>query len=472
MLLAKVTLHLPSAQRIAGIIIWLLGLGFSMALIQVNEMRGDEFLSYLHSNPRFTLPEIIQHVQGGADHSYTHAVLLNLAFRLFGYTIEVQRYCSWVCWLAGIALLYRMLNNISERRLPEWAMAFIAFSNMGFFLASDGRFYSLLFVCGIAWVGVLLSARPSLWLLLLLNLLGLLTSPNFVLLQLVAIPACLLSKKITWSRQWLLLLAATGFANVLYFTVCKIPYFHQYFSAGFTTPVPFNWQAVQTALDIPFRWMLLLHLPGATPVIDAMLNLLLLVVVGWVYRKSIRTVYKQFNANQQLIMWMGIGAMVLFVLHLAAYGVLGWPTWSFRYFGILSCWGAAAIIVFVARSPRGWVTVLFIGAVLRLAMVEWPKIPERYAERQQLKQAAQQLINQPKPILFVEDLTNPKPVFSWLGNMYALYPESRTKLFFKPDPANPERIAYFQRIGDWHYAIGLEFAQPDSTRYQVYHQRP
>jgi hypothetical protein len=116
-------------------------------MLQVNQVRGDEFLSFLHSDPeQFDLLQVFQNIHNGADHSYLHAGFVWMAFKLFGYQIVVQRGVSMFFWLLSGGLLYVMMRKWNWSSLQiSVAIALIMFSNLGIFLATDGRFYAMVF---------------------------------------------------------------------------------------------------------------------------------------------------------------------------------------------------------------------------------------------------------------------------------------------------------------------------------------
>src|SRR5688572_29507127 len=73
--------------------------------IVYNPIRGDEFLSFLHSDPGWeSLGVVMGHIYGGADNSYTHAAILYFAFSFFGHSIVVQRMVSLAFWFVGMFL--------------------------------------------------------------------------------------------------------------------------------------------------------------------------------------------------------------------------------------------------------------------------------------------------------------------------------------------------------------------------------
>ncbi len=126
------------------------GIWIMYSMLEVNTIRGDEFLSFLHSDPDWSYSDVIRHIHGGADNSYVHAIILRFAFASFGHTIVIQRSISMVAWLLGMLFLYGVIRKSNDKGFNSFLMVFTGFSNFGFFLATDGRFYSLLFCLAAA----------------------------------------------------------------------------------------------------------------------------------------------------------------------------------------------------------------------------------------------------------------------------------------------------------------------------------
>jgi hypothetical protein len=104
----------------------------------------------------------------------------------------------------------------------------------------------------------------------------------------------------------------------------------------------------------------------------------------------------------------------------------------------------------------------------RLVMVDYPKIASRKTVLISVDSLQQSVMKLNKPTLFIEHMENRQSsLFVQMGNVYIRYPQTRQKLFLMSDPSVPERIAYFKRLSEWHYPIGLIFAA-DTSNFHVH----
>jgi hypothetical protein len=131
--------------------------------------------------------------------------------------------------------------------------------------------------------------------------------------------------------------------------------------------------------------------------------------------------------------------------------------WESRYFApVFFILPVALLRLLPTRLLPGILLFYCTLCLMRLYGVEYPKIEERKQVLQQIALIQRVISNQPKPSLFVEEVSNKQSqVFGLLGNVYVRYPETRTKLFFVSDSTVTERRAYFERLSDWHYPLGM-----------------
>ncbi|MES2560097.1 MAG: hypothetical protein V4590_10175 [Bacteroidota bacterium] len=455
-----------------------LGCWIMCAMLEVNPIRGDEFLSYLHSDPRWTYAEIIRHIQGGADNSYVHAVILRWAFGAFGHTIVVQRAVSLVAWLVGVLLLYGVIKKNNNKGFNSFLLVCTGFSNIGFFLATDGRFYALLFLLATASLYIYLnrlrwSILVSTVLFTIVQLLGLLTSANFIVFQFLFAGAMMGMFLFEHNRARVLdagmWVGSIVVAATVYFSFCKIPYFHSYFLSGFFTEVPIRMEDLKTFASIPFRWLMLPHIPYGSDVADVLLFVLMAGAFAGYHRKAIVTGIKSATAKSRFIGLMAIGLLVGLGVQLFLYCVNGFPLWESRYYAAVFFVVPAALLLLL--SDVFTIKILLVCCCLwltRLAVVEYPKIGERKETLGVIAQRHVEILSQPKPVLFAEQMQNHQSsLFVLMGNLYIRYPETRGKLFLMSDPTVVERAAYFKRLSDWHYPMGLVFTADSSLYYKI-----
>jgi hypothetical protein len=77
-------------------------------------------------------------------------------------------------------------------------------------------------------------------------------------------------------------------------------------------------------------------------------------------------------------------------------------------------------------------------------------------------------MNNPKPSLFIDQLENKQSSqFVKMANVYIRFPDLREKIFLQVDSTSSERTAYFQRLSDWHYPIGLASDNDSLSSYSL-----
>lgn len=442
-----------------------LGLWIIYSMLDVNTIRGDEFLSYLHSDPRWSYTEIITHIHGGADNSYVHAVVLRCFFELFGYTIVVQRAVSFLAWGLGLWVLYGIIKPHMSQTMRYVALLLIGFSNSGFFLATDGRFYSLLFCCALISLFCYLnrkkwSHRLVMCMFIVIQFAGLLTSAGFVVFQLlfliVVIGVRVFSKNralLVESIPWVLCVLLPV---VVYFTWLKIPYYHFYFLTGIVTEVPFSQTELKTFVSIPFRWFFLPHFPLASDEVDGVLFLLLILGLIGYYRDIIFRKPNFKEEREVFVVLMAVGVLLGLMLQLLLYVVKGYPLWESRYYAAVFFVVPLALILVLKEIKTIKMLVLIMCLwMFRMVGIEHSKIEERRNKMKEVEHLQSTILERTKPTLFIEQLKNRQSsVFGMMGNLYVRYPATREKLFLKIDTTEQARKAYFERLSGWRYPLG------------------
>lgn len=454
------------------------GIWIIWTMLEVNAIRGDEFLSYLHSDPRWTYSEVIQHIRGGADNSYLHAVILRWAFGAFGHSIVVQRLISLAAWMVGSLLLYGVIKRENNKAFNSFLLVATGFSNFGFFLATDGRFYSLLFCLASASLYVYINRKRwypifSIGLFAIIQLLGLLTSANFVVFQLLFVGAMIGMFLFDRNREAFILIAKWGgcivLTAVVYFSFFKIPYFHSYFLTGFFTDVPFCISDIVIFAGIPFRWVMLPHLPYCSDMVDGFLFIMMLIAITGYYRKGIVAGIKSASVGSRFIGLMAVCLLLGLCVQLLLYNLKGFPLWESRYYAAVFFVVPIAALLLVREVLT--INILLVCCCLwmaRLVAVEYPKIEQRREALKVIEQTQSEIRSQPKPALFAEQVkNNQSSMFVLMGNIYIRYPETRTKLYLMTDSSLMDRTLYFQRLSSWHYPLGLVFAADSSAFYNV-----
>lgn len=446
-------------------------------MIEVNAIRGDEFLSYLHSDPRWTYSQIIQHIHGGADNSYTHAIVLRWIFGLFGHTIIVQRLLSLCFWLLGSILLLRIVKTPNNKGFNSFLLFCVGFANFGFFLATDGRFYSILFCLAVASLYVYFKKQQwkvftSMIVFTGIQMLGLLTSPNFIVFQILFVVTHIAmmvwhDRKeaffaiIKWEACLLL-------SVVLYFSFFKVPYFHTYFLHGFFTSVAFSTGDIATFVSIPFRWFMLPHFPFCSDRVDGMVFLLAVIGLTGYFAKKIVSAVRLYAQVSKFFVLMAIFLLLGIGIQLVLYFLIGIPMWESRYYATVFFVLPLAVLSLL-RDVLSIKIMLLICCLwfMRLVAVEYPKLEARRMDLLKVSELQLLVMNNPKPSLFIDQLENRQSSqFVAMANVYIRFPNLRDKIFLQVDSTSSERTAYFKRLSDWHYPIGLTF-EADSAMFTI-----
>jgi hypothetical protein len=437
------------------------GVWLMWRFIQVNHIRADELLSYWHS-AFFTPTQAFQHMQAGVDHSYTHAVLLSIAFKFFGAGIEVQRLLSLCFWAMGGAVLFRLLRKQHvATEMSLLAVAFVLFSNLGIFLATDGRFYSMLFCFAIVQCHQVLSLKEplgklGLMVFILTALLGVLTSMLY-LVFLVFLLALLLLLRVSYSythipvaRLCYGLLIVAG----VYFIFFRIDFFIGFLQQVYVHDVVPRMPDSEQ-LTIPFRWLMLPHVPFLSLQTDVVLFILFF---GWLIVKYRKTQTGNVLHTFTLIAVICLG--LLFVAQLVLQAFVGVPVWVPRYYAIIF-FGVPVLFTLLLSKVEYTIRMALIvclcaGMFSRLA-VEYNKIPAREKMQTQIAELAAQLRNE-SCVVVVEQPMHPTFELSVYGELFIRYPSLRSKMHmvFERGPMGDEYVQLLQKLG---YPVGVTVSQ-------------
>lgn len=440
----KQTRYLLWAILVTGI---LSGLYAMVVFMDVNRVRADEFLSFLHSNPTShpSWIKVWQHIGEGSDNSYVHAVLLHQVFSWFGATLLNQRLLSLAGWVAGGALLWSLLKeqprSVQHRAFFWWL---IQFSNMGFMLADDGRFYSLhyaLFLLLVWLVVRFMRSRKKIWLFgcSLAALVALLTTS----LSVLGIGVLVGALGLLWLRKdvplqvFLFVAMMQALACIVYFSVFRIAPFQQHFISWLFSPVANGTLPLRELVSTPFRFIGIAWLPGLPDAAGVIFTLAGVVVWIWYSRRQTASASGSVQFFMQMLALVFVS---FYVLQAIAVVSLGWPVWPFRYYAGL--FWLVPYMVYQSTtdnlsSPVLRVVVLLLGFTFALRMWnEIQKIPVR--------KAAQAPVANGK-VAFVET-SGTYNTLGKMGDMYLRFPASRPLLFLCTDSLSVERNAYFARL--------------------------
>jgi hypothetical protein len=443
-------------------------------LVVYNPIRGDEFLSFLHSDPEWeSLGVVMGHIYGGADNSYTHAAILYFVFSFFGYSIVVQRMVSLAFWFVGMFLVREILRKEIDNRLHVWFTSFIiAFSNFGIYLATDGRFYAILFSIAAGMMLLYINRmqlKPFFYFILLfiIQLAGLLTSSNYMVLQILFVIALIIHARITGSiaeKHFIRLsVLATILSTSIYFLFFRISYFHQFFATNLFAPKPFNSGLFTEFISTPFRWIMMPHIPPLTDMMDVLIFIILLLLLIIAKRTQLAHAVSSLSSSFKAMGFITALLLLFMVLQLAALFIGGIPLWPARYytpvFFIAAMFLAGTLVI---SADLRILALLLFAFCLRITFVEFPKIEVRKAEQDRLSIEELGWKHENKPIVFVETETD-YSVFSVLGNMYTGNTQLKDRLILKYNAKDSERANYFLRLKAFHYPLQF-IDQVDSTK--------
>lgn len=435
-----------------------LGLYAMISFSELNRIRADEFLSFLHSDPAFhsSAAEVWNNIAHGADNSYTHAVLLQQWFSASGATIITQRLLSFLFWVIGGICLWLLLNQQQKgisHKLLFWVL--IQFSNMGFLLANDGRFYSMHYALVLALFLVILMYLRSgkskilaaISFLVLLNLLTTALSTVFFVLLLLAL-LLLTLRKLVLRQHFLFLFVAFIIPLILYFAVFRIENFHQHFSSWLFSKPTADALPPGEFISTPFRFFAIMNLPG-TP--DAVGVFITMVIAGWLwYLSKNKTKAENPNVVFFFVNELFLLLAALLVFQFALHVIFHWPLWPYRYyagvFWVIPLWLYQYTDSGLSKNTALITLLLCMGICFRM-LDESHKTGTR---RNQLPVAVTE------KTVFQEEFENYKSLAK-MGEQYIRFPQARPYLFLGLDNNSIERNAYFnllQQQGDDLNTIG------------------
>jgi hypothetical protein len=419
------------------------GLYAMVQFLSVNHIRSDEFLSFMHSqvSTHKSSTQIIKNIHQGADNSYVHAVLLYQWFSVFGETVFAQRLLSFVFWLIGGFFLWKLFATQSKstsQKLLFWSL--IQFSNLGFWMANDGRFYSIHYALSLCLFYVLIqyvNSKKSTYLILMfgLTLMAFLNAALSIVSVLLLVFVCgmMWAKKYVNTRQFLLSALSVLLPTLMYFLCFKIQHFHHHFSTWMFSKSTSDGMLLQDFISTPFRFIAIFKIPFLNDQIGVVLTIVLLVAMVLFNNNKKHT--PGFNPWNVL----ACAVSLLLIGQLLAYVIMGWPLWPYRYyagiFWILPFWLYQRVDCSHHKITSYLAVFISIGFGTRM-MSEVGKIAVR---KNEIPVAATTKTG------YVEYFENYK-TFAKLGEQYIRYPEVRGRLFLVLDDLSTERNGYFSLL--------------------------
>jgi len=413
-----------------------IALAAMLAFLQVNRLRADEFLSYLHSNPaqHKNLAEIIKNIHQGADNSYLHAGLMFVVFKIFGASVIALRALSFVFFGGGIWCIYLLIKTHQKSELQNMlTLSLIGLSNMAFMLATDGRYYAMLFFFS-ACLLYLLQHQPKKYYIIIPIIIGSYLTSAFTLITGLWITAglWLSNKNFKTHLPWLVCFFS---CTLIYFGWFRIDSFQQHFTQWQFSPSTGDGVTWKEFLTYPFRFIAM----GGFFTSDILNSLLTIVVlILFVYHNT----SKQKNTN--LIYTLSVLLLAGMTLQLLLHVILKWPLWPYRYYAPLFFVWVMSLHQFIQIKPGKLNYGLMLALVVLMgsrSVKEFKKITQRL-EAQNTEWILQE---GDARLVFIE--TQYKYLtLGTLGNLYIRYPSLRSSLYLGLDSNSTKRNEYIKLI--------------------------
>jgi hypothetical protein len=436
------------------ILVW--GITIAIQSLLYNGIRGDEALSFMHSDPHlFSTAQVWSNIKQGADHSFIHASVLRLLFNGFGYHIYVQRVFSFLIWIIFAIIFFQFAYKYNGSKLVTlFALVLSLFSSTGLWLSADGRFYALTALAGLIHLHVFLyfnteknGQRHAL--LFFIQFISLLINPILGVWHALLV----VSAFFIFSMRETAWYMGGAFLAWLFFEIAfNGNAFDAYFLEAYTIkPFTFKWNS--NILEWPFRWLLVPYIPLLPDWVGAIILLILLLVISWTkLQKIIHSSFLKTGLIQPFDIVVLVFLIFTIFLSIAtlAGGIAVWPYryFAFGYF-VIPIWLAKFLYkqIQFSRAAQLALILLMCGWLLRI-YGEQIKVNERRLLWNNW--ATTSLSNQ---TIFEELCDNNYEPFVQAGQVYVRNTELRSKIEFHFCSADSLRAQYFTRLGVMGYKI-------------------
>lgn len=437
-----------------------------ISFLSVNHIRGDEFLSYLHANPGYNLAEVLKHIAAGADHSYTHTALLWLCFKTAGYDIVVQRALSLCCWLLAAVVFMQVIKPAVSSPLWRYLITITAFfSNTGIFLATDGRFYSLVLLTALLQMWFVFTAlknnKPLNWLILLvLQLLALFTSPVMVLFFCIIFAGLYIMylryREKIFLQQAIRFLLSAIITSLIYFFFFKVNNLLTHFTTKYSiTAGKLHFPPDLSFLELPFRWILVPDFPFLSNPADGLLFFLLFAVLIATGRKQLTNHIRYAPLLQKQLLVFALLFVTGFGIHLMLHLFFSVPAWPNRYYAFIFFVIPFSIILISIYSINDKYRYLFFlllcACMLNRAYQEHEKVAARKQVLHKTEQELSGLLHEHCKAVCIEKFGGNYSEFAHFGEWYIRYPQLRNRLYYLYTIQDDARAAYFNNLKQLGY---------------------
>lgn len=105
----------------------------------------DEIHTLNESNPKFSFKEVYEALLIAEPHPPLYFFIMNIIFKIFGYTTFVARFFSAFIGVAGIYAIYLLGKELYSKKVGIYAMILLSVNYFHIYYSQDARMYVLLF---------------------------------------------------------------------------------------------------------------------------------------------------------------------------------------------------------------------------------------------------------------------------------------------------------------------------------------
>lgn len=123
----------------------LIGAAFRFYKIDYQSVWLDEIHTLNEANPELSLSEMYTSLMGSDPHPPLYFILVQLFFKLFGYSTLVLRIFSALLGIAGLYAIYSLGKELMNKKVGLIATALLAVNYFHIYYSQEARMYSMLF---------------------------------------------------------------------------------------------------------------------------------------------------------------------------------------------------------------------------------------------------------------------------------------------------------------------------------------
>ena len=128
------------------IIILIVGAFLRLFHLDFQSVWLDEIHTLNESNPKFSFKEVHESLMISEPHPPLYFFIMNIFFKIFGYTTFVARLFSALTGVAGIYAIYILGKELFSKKVGIYAMILLSVNYFHIYYSQDARMYVLLFL--------------------------------------------------------------------------------------------------------------------------------------------------------------------------------------------------------------------------------------------------------------------------------------------------------------------------------------